>query len=994
MKNCGKYLLVVLAALLFAAGTWAQGPTGSIEGTVVDEKGGALPGVSVEISSPNLQGTKVATTDFNGRFRVILLPPGEYMARFTLASFSGVEQSAITVGLGRTVTLNVQMRSAFKEEVVVSGSAPTIDVKSAEAGANITKEYFSKLALGRTYLAVVQMAPGANLDSNGNVTLYGSGGAENSYYIDGVDTTEIEYGRAGKALNQEFIQEEQIKTGGYNAEYGRSTGGVIIVVTKSGGNEFHGDVFGYYDSDKWQAYPKNDVVNYRTLNAGSSYSSGYNRQDYGVDLGGYLMKDTLWFFAAYDRVAYVTNVTVTKDFTSVGGPPLGKVYDQDDDRNLWSGKLTWRIGQNHSIVASAFGDPRTRSGAGVAGQGLAGPETHFMADIASGGTDWSAKYEGVLGTHVVVSAQATQHKEKTDITGPGFGIPEILDYTSLLYAQTGTAITTGGLGFIQGVKNERDDYRADLSWFVNNFGGDHEFKVGYEWEHVPIVTNTYHSGGDLMYKRCLPGHFITGQGCDSAANTYYWHEVYLNAWPPGGAQSPIPASYIVNPLSVNSKTDSYATFIQDTWRVGKNLSLDLGVRYEEQKLYNLFGSVSAHLKNEWAPRLGFVWDWKGDGTSKLFGSFGRFYETIPTDMVSRAFGGEISTLMVNQSLTSVSCDPTFYNAWVGKSANIICRIVGPQSMADLEPVDPNLKGQFVDHYQIGVEFQVGKDIAVGASLIYRNLGSVIEDALSPDGNYYIGNPGSGLLTQSVTQDYKSFLPAPTATRTFKGFELTARKRFSNNWQLMASYLYSKLEGRYDGTFQYSTGQLDPNINSAYDYAEFQVHNKGLLSNDRTHQLKGFAAYSFDFGLTVGGDLWFQSGVPITAYGYDGPYRNWELYLSDRGAWGRTANQWEGDLHLGYPVKLAKGLDLNLLVDIFNMFNRQSEANVDQGYTLASQIVQVIDYTTGKELPAIKPGTPCTSVVSAANASSCDPNFGKTNTWLAPRSIRFGVRLTF
>ncbi len=979
-----KLLVTVCAAVLLAVGAYAQ-TTGKIDGTIVDENKAPLPGVTVESTSPVLQGARVAVSDTSGKFHFVFLPPGVYTLKFTLQGFATQEQTDITVGLGRIVTLNVSMRSAFKEEVVVSGAAPNIDVKSTEVGANFTSTYTSKLPLGRTYLAAVQMTPGANTDAGGNVTIYGSGGAENSYYIDGINTTEVQYGRAGKALNQEFIQETQVKTGGFQAEFGRTTGGVINVITKSGGNEFHGDVFGYYDSDKWQAPVSSDVVTYNQTRAGSNYQSGYKRQDYGVDVGGFAVKDNLWFFAAYDKVKYDNLYTVAKDFSTVGGPPMGKVYDQADDRNLWAGKLTWRIAQNHSIIASANGDPRTQSGANAA-RGLAGPETTFVEDITRGGTDWAVKYEGVLGTNWVINAAATQHKEQLVESGAGAGIPQVRDYTSALYVQTGTAIFTGGYGFFNANKQERDDYRGDISYFLSNFGGDHEFKVGGEWEHIPIATNTYHSGGDLIRMRCISGH-LKSTGCDPGFS-YYQHEVFLKAWPAGGVSDPNFASYIINPLGVNSKTDSYATYFQDTWRVGKNLTLDLGLRYEEQKLYNLFQTVSAHLKAEWAPRIGFVYDFKGDGTTKVFGSWGRFYESIPTDMVSRAFGGEISTLMSNQSPTNVGCDSAFQ-----KQYGLVCRIVGPQSISDLEPVDPNLKGQYVDHAQIGVEFAVGRDMVVGASYIYRTLGRVIEDALAPNGNYYIGNPSQGLLTQSVLEDYTHFLPAPQPTRKFTGFELTLRKRFSDNWQMMASYLYSKLEGRYDGTFQYSTGQLDPNINSAYDYAEFQVNNFGRLTNDRPHQFKVYAAYTFNFGLSIGGDAYWQSGVPITAYGYDSSYRNYEYYLSDRGAWGRTPSQYEADLQLGYPVKLGGGVELNFLLSVFNLLNRQGVLNVDQHYDL-DQIIDVVDYNTGKALPAIKPGTPCTAVVSAANAAFCNPNFGLANDWQDPRSIRLGIRLSF
>ncbi|OFV79573.1 MAG: hypothetical protein A2Y78_11345 [Acidobacteria bacterium RBG_13_68_16] len=235
-------------------------------------------------------------------------------------------------------------------------------------------------------------------------------------------------------------------------------------------------------------------------------------------------------------------------------------------------------------------------------------------------------------------------------------------------------------------------------------------------------------------------------------------------------------------------------------------------------------------------------------------------------------------------------------------------------------------------------------------------------------------------------------PVPPPRRTFTGIELTARKRFADNWQLLASYLYSRLEGNYDGNFQASTNQVDPNINSAYDYAEFEVNTRGWLTNDRRHQFVLNGTYRFPFGLDLGLSAYYRTGIPVTAMGYDYWYNNWELYLSRRGMWDRTDSEYEMNLHLGYPLKLG-GVEINLLLDVFNLIDRQGETARDTRYDLW-QVLDVINYETGEVLPPIKKGTPCTSLVSADNAFTCNSVFNTANAWQDPRSVRLGVRITF
>jgi hypothetical protein len=216
---------------------------------------------------------------------------------------------------------------------------------------------------------------------------------------------------------------------------------------------------------------------------------------------------------------------------------------------------------------------------------------------------------------------------------------------------------------------------------------------------------------------------------------------------------------------------------------------------------------------------------------------------------------------------------------------------------------------------------------------------VVEDFLDPvSGHYNIANPGQGLGVNMAFYDYEPAI-APEVERTYQGVQLHARKRVSNRAQFFASYLWSRLEGNYDGLFQVSTGQLDPNINSAFDYADFLINADGILSNDRTHQFKFYGSYMFDQGmvngLTVGFSTHYASGYPLNAYGYSAGYQNYEYYLVPRGSLGRGPAEYEADLHFGYPVQLGAQTRLNVILDVFNVLDRQSATRLDERYNLSS-----------------------------------------------------------
>jgi len=1007
-----KFRVATLFAmvLLVAAGAFAQtGESGAIAGTV-KQAGTPLPGVTVEVRSSALQGVRSATTDAGGNFRFTLLPPGQYTVVASLSGFNTVTQNNVAVSLNKTVTLEVGLSPAASEQITVTGAAPVVDVTSNISGANITSETMHSLPLGRNFVAAAQVAPGTSADAAGT-TVYGSSGGENQYVIDGLNVTGVEKGLQGKRLNQDFIQEVDTLTGGLPAEYGRLTGGAIVAITKSGSNEFHGDVFGYDSGGSFNSDPNKTVAQFPT--SATTVGTIDKQFDYGVDGGGYIMKDRLWFFGAYDKVSETDISTrinvplVVPGFTV----PVGGTQPTAVKRDLYAAKLSLAITSSQLFNFSILGDPTSNNGAIFA---IAGPPSTFLGTTKTGGNDYVGRYSGVFGTNWNVNAQIGRHKEKNAFTGPGATTSQTRDNTQ------NPAIRSGGVGLFQNQLFKRDTGKLDIS----SFWGNHQIKFGGDLENQQAnFVNTY-AGGATLRKQCsvTPVNNV----CPASGFVYYIHEGYVNTRSSTLNQSD-PSTFSSNLLDAlisSPKEKNTSLYVQDQWKVLSNLTLNAGVRWEEQKVGGADNTYHIDLKHNLAPRLGLIFDPANNGRTKVYANFGRFYESIPMDITNRTFGGELSLQVAN-------LDPTPRN-FVPNPAAPALSAKGQFTFlgnTDATPVDPNLKGQYIDEFLVGYDYEVASNLGVGIKGTYRNLGRVIEDMLDPStGNYFVANPGSGIGANTAfinwipgRFDAANFVaPTPKAKRQYTGVEVHAEKRFSNNYQFFTSYVWSRLKGNYDGTFQNSTGQNDPNINSAFDYADFLVNNKGLLSSDRTHVVKFYGSYtlgsSMAKGLDIGLAAHWESGLPLTAYGYEhAGYRNWEYYLTTRGALGRGPSDYEADVHLGYPIPLG-GSHLNLLFDVFNIFNRQSITALDNRFNLATDATcqNIVDAagnsicnnrartatgttrTVGFGGIGNVPGTTnAVGQLGNARALATNPSFLKAGTtFTGVRSIRLGARWTF
>jgi hypothetical protein len=893
-----RFRLFGFIALLVCATAFAQ-TTGNLSGKVTDTSGAIVPGVTVELRSPSLQGTRNATTGADGIYRFAILPPGDYTVTFRLEGLAPEARRNVTVSLGKETALDVALRPAVSAEISVTAAAPVLDTSSTTLGTNLNARTIESLPSGRNYASVVQVAPGVSSDANPTnpslptISVYGSSGAENAFYIDGVNTTNLEYGFQGKELNFEFISELDVKTGGYEAEYGRSTGGIINVITKSGGNQFSGDAFTYYDGDSYRANAKSVIST-------SGTTTGVTKKDYGVDLGGYIMKDKLWFFGALDRVDHSTKSALPE------GPHAGDIVVSKSRRNLGSGKLTFNLAPSHSLIATFLQDPRVDTGAiNDASHTLNGDPSTFLGRQDFGGRDYALRYEGAFRSQWVIVGQAARHQEANSV-GAATAAGEAIQYRQA----SNDFFQTGGFGLLQNKKFDRRHYGASV---LRLFHG-HEIKGGidYETEKAKVVKGM--SGGQQVDVLANPVN---------PAKPIYRHFYWTT---PDATLANAPVSALV--ASPVHKINTL--FLQDRWSVNDRFMVSAGVRWDRQRIIDSSGVTQIDMKKDYAPRLGFTWDPSGEHRTKIFGSYGRFYEEIPMDLVIRSFSYERQPRIINYSPTSVTPDSNAERELGTTSA-----ILGGFT----EPSDPNIKNQYINEMIVGGEREIAPNLAVGVKGIYRSYGRVVEDFLcADDGTYCIGNPGQGIMKEIFTLDYSKTFPAPKPKRTFKGIQIDATRRFADRWQAMASYLFSKLDGNYDGEYApFTNVGADPNISAAYDYYDFftdgtdltRITNRGPLSNDRRHQLKFSGVYFTPFKLSVGWSAYWRSGTPLTRYGYSDAYGRYEFFLTNRGAEGRTPSNYEADVHLAYPIDLAGRAKLNILVDVFSLLNAQRPVLLDE-----------------------------------------------------------------
>jgi hypothetical protein len=977
VRRSARWVLSILLLALVAGTSAAKGPTtGAVDGTVLDDQDRSpLPGVRIEARSAALQGIRVTTTDAAGRFHVPALPPGIYEVRAMLSGFAIAESDRIRVALAETAVVALTMRIALSAEVEVDARTPLLDVSSATGGQNVREDVIRTLPVGRNYADILRISPGVgtdNAETQGRglpFSIYGATSLENQWLVDGANTTNVIKGSQGKALPNEFVEEVQIKTSGYEAEYGRATGGIVNVLTKSGGNELHGDVFGYFGAKGLtaanKARPETDEFFVDRTQE--------DRRDYGVDLGGPFLKDRLWFFAAFNRVDLSQDQHLIADSYI---PAAGMHFPISYSDNLHSGKLTARVSDSTTLAATVFADPERREG-DVRNYASAQATTRQgIRDI--GGTDATASAIGLFGARGTVEARYAHHRDAYSLTGDSNDV-QVID----LRDPNGFVIT-GGIGGVTGFfdnnTSTRDAWKADGTVYA----GDHEIKAGVDREHDASESTTYYSGGQRVTIDNCP---ISGPMLCPAGRTFYYQHDFLSgdasdpvgAWQPGGNRK-------------KPTTNRLSLFVQDSFKAAPGLTINAGLRFDQDDVRDDSGRTIMKLSNEWQPRIGIAWDVLHDGRSRISASYGRFYYALPTDLAVAAYGHEIFVSTYNFSETSLAQDP---------SAPQATHVFGG---AYEEPIQPGIKAMYQDEMTLAFERAFDPTFTVAVRYTYRELGRALDDrcdldpgypeargnkcvVINPgssdpyatgqgihgcDGRDELGTDGNPAASACTSPSLSELPPVPAASRLYHGVELVAKKQIKGRLFLQASYVYSRLRGNYDGVSSNSQGTTvtagtrvavsQPGFGYDFDYPFVEQNSYGNLYLDRPHAFRLDTAYTAPFGLGVGLQAFLRSGAPISKQVVEGSYG---VFVTPRGSEGRQAWDYEVNLQVQYAFRVDV-LTLTLFAQGFDLLNRQTILDSESFATTAPPIYA--DYV--------------------------NPDYGKSTGRRDPRSFRLGARATF
>lgn len=904
---------LAVSVLVFTSHTALGQTTGSISGRVTDPTGERLPGVTVEATSERLQGARTTVTSRDGVYRFPAVPPGPYRLRAGLPGFRWAERTA-TVSLDTTATVDLALQLSTEEQVVVSGET-LVDSASTTTGTNYRSQVVSRLPVSRNYADVVRLNPGVSFDrgkTQGRVlalTIEGSTSAENLWLIEGINTSDVVYGIQGKLLNEEFVQEVQVKTGGYQAEYGGALGGVINVVTKSGGNTFHGGAFAYFDSGATRAQPI--YVPGEDFPSDQKTTPG-NQFDLGANLGGFLLKNRLWFFGVYNRVHAPSTIT------SREAPASPDRFPVDQTRTLYGAKLTGNISSRTTLVGTIFADPSLSEGAACGDPVNSADPGTWQCQRSYGGLDAALRLDQLVGSRVFATLQASRHRDSFELVGTGAGgAVRFEDRT----CEGGTPELpcepadppnqrAGGLGLISGPGDNARSKRLQYGGSATFYAGNHELRAGGQYQDLEQVAVTFYTGAQTVT-------YLNQYG-----QNYYQHDFFARS------------REDLTPVDVPTRPEArrLGFYAQDSFRATPNLTIHAGLRWDQDTLKEPSGATIFKTSNEWQPRLGVVWDpWK-DGVTRVYASAGRFYYALPLDLASLAYGHLIEATTFNFSPVDLTPDPSVTNRPPQE----------PRGSDFGDPVDEGLKGIYQDEFTIGIERALTPTLSVGVKGRYRSLGRTIEDRCDLDYNAPVNNgsscaimnPGSSGrfargnvptcngLDEPFHECSETGAATVAARRLYRGIEILVKESVGDSLWLQASYVYSSLRGNYDGIVS-SFGQTNPGLLIDFDYPQYFRNTYGALALDHPHQARLDLTYTFPFRTFVGLGAYVQSGAPRNRLGSVHAYQPFiaPVFLIPRGSGERLPTLWEADLTVGYPFSIGPVV-VTAQVYLFNLFNNQ------------------------------------------------------------------------
>jgi hypothetical protein len=943
---------------------FAQAVSGAVAGH-------ATAGDQITVTNADTGLSRTATADAKGNYRIAQLPVGNYTLQVSRSGQAVGQPVEVRVSLGSATAVNLGGDGAVNMAAVqVTGSrvVSMVDVTSTESAMTVTREDIQRLPVDRNLSAVAVLAPGVTKgeSSFGGLSFGGSSVAENAFYINGLNVTDF-YNRNGfSEAPFSFYREFQVKTGGYSVEFGRTTGGVINTVARSGSNEFHAGAELAFEPRAWQSAAKDRYHN------GERYLT-FGKDDYAsttMDIwaSGALVPDRLFFFGLYQLRDYRPNNTSDE----------GDVLTKGDSNDaFWGGTLDWYITDNNILSLMAFSNQQ-KSVSDVYGYDYdASEQLEKQNEVYNdtGGKNWALSWTSNFTDNLSMKLMYGEN-HRDAIT------------SSLLDMECNRVVAASGVPRPAGVQlgcstnstvfsreDTREQMRADFEWTL----GDHLLRFGIDHEVNTSDHLQHYAGPGALFYNVYPG--AAGSSIPN---------------PPGGV---VPAGYSGyvrarrNEIEGTFESTNSAYYLEDNWSVTDNLVLNLGIRNEAFDNKDGEGNTYIEMKDMWAPRFGFSWDMKGDSTSKLFGNVGRYFLPVANVINIKQAGGLLD-------------ERTYYafDGWDIRELNGVSYAVprlGPQigtvdvsqgdgTVGDLRSeVDRDMDSVYQDEAILGFQQMISDKWSWGVRGIYRKLHNAIDDmeisaTAQCGGDGYVGwvmaNPGEkvtiwgdsncdgdadGWITVDTSKEGWAMYDAAgnylgqrgweKPERTYKAIELQLDRAWDDKWALNASYTWSKSEGNAEGPVNSDTNFSDTGRTENFDDPWVNLNGYGPLSNDREHQLKLRGTYAFNDNWQVAGTLDVQSGGPITGFGIGNPYdaaKYHSYYIcvsnclqydedtgvdpdgpdvyehSARGAYGRMP--WTYDLGASVTYLNSFGSsDLRIKFAVFNLLNQQRTVRVDQ-----------------------------------------------------------------
>jgi Carboxypeptidase regulatory-like domain len=815
MKKFSRFTLLSLAIalLLIPSFGFAQtSTTGAITGTVTDTSGAVLPGVTVTVTSPQLQGSRTATTDAKGEYVLPLLPPGTYKAEYSLSGLKSVVQQNINVGLSQTTKQDAKLSmAAASETITVSGSRVVVDPTQTTSQQNFKEEHLKYATIGqagRTYQSVLGQAAGSGGPNGstgpgggGNPQVMGSNLGQNQWRLDGLNSTDPVTHTFSTNLVFDAIQEISLQTAGYEAEYGKATGGVVNVITKSGGNNFSGSAdVRLSNQHMTQAGHRHQEAN-ASLLAYDRSTQQFKNWGPQATLGGPIQQDKLWFFVSGQRTHNHNqppnvNGFLPGDRQFIGYQTFGKLTSTFTPNQTLSAKYTYNPALIPFAQQSSFVLPE------------ADRDQYQTTRI------YNVGYDAILSSQWLANVQVGRQLSFLK------SAPHSGDYTTTGWVDQSTGINSVNYTNFQESDRDRDELLASTSYFWKG-AGTHQFKVGTDLDKSTFKRVNIATGTPIDPAMCNPTFNGVGTG---QPGTLPCGAIYR---PSRGVIAREDVSTSIPELDFKSNARTF--YAQDEWRPMERLTAKLGLRYDSQAFKRDTGD-NAKTLTKYQPRIGFTYDVMNNANTVIHGHWGRFMDD--------------NALTLSSYLASMASVTTVYLWSASQQRWNVAAIAGNFFSGNL--LDPSLKPTYADETNIGITQRVSKDSSLDVTGIWKKSHDIFEDSC-------VTGTCSG-ANGGTTAFWMTNRPNGLDVLSQKYTGVVTKYEWRPTWgNLVASYTWAKSQGSIEYT---------QNAGSDFDtYPVNYINRFGWLSDDARHRVKVDGFVRAPFGFIVGANWYWDSGLP-------------------------------------------------------------------------------------------------------------------------------------